>query len=164
MMLLLHNTKGKSLKTKSNGLMSYDGETLSRAFSVKISADETVDEFKELIKAKKSPRFDDVAADELTLWKFNLPIVPENNHKPIVLNEIDSKAELLPINDLYDVFEEKPLRNTIRILVQRPLPVAKDMDAIAKFTVTINGVTPKTFEWITTPKTAILDHLRKVIL
>src|SRR6202012_5301589 len=51
-----------------------DEEATSNAFSVKISSDNTVDDLKNLIKAKKTPRFDDVAADELTLWRVSVPI------------------------------------------------------------------------------------------
>jgi hypothetical protein len=36
-------------------------------------------------------------------------------------------------------------------------------DPGVKFNITINGIAPQTVEWTTTPKTANLDHLRKVI-
>ena len=44
-----------------------DGESTSSAFSVKISTKDTVDDLKNHIKTKKSPRFDDIAVDELVL-------------------------------------------------------------------------------------------------
>ena len=44
-----------------------DGEATSQAFSVEIDHTKTVDGLKKLIKTEKAPRFDDVAADELTL-------------------------------------------------------------------------------------------------
>ncbi|KFH72875.1 hypothetical protein MVEG_00100 [Podila verticillata NRRL 6337] len=46
-----------------------DGEATSRAFSVDIDRTKSVDHLKKLIKSEKTPRFDDVAADELTLWR-----------------------------------------------------------------------------------------------
>ncbi|KAF7730082.1 hypothetical protein EC973_003028 [Apophysomyces ossiformis] len=42
---------------------------MSRTFSVKVSSADTVHDLKEVIDAKKSPRFDDIAADELILWR-----------------------------------------------------------------------------------------------
>ncbi|KAF9078942.1 hypothetical protein BGX23_005644, partial [Mortierella sp. AD031] len=60
-----------------------NGEASSNAFSIKIPSTDTVDDLKDLIKTKKAPRFDDVAADELTLWKVSIPVVPANKHRPI---------------------------------------------------------------------------------
>ncbi|KAI7817655.1 hypothetical protein BC939DRAFT_480963 [Gamsiella multidivaricata] len=71
----------------------------------------------------KTPRFDDVAADELTLWRVSIPLAPLKERKPIVLNNIDSATELDPTDDLSDVFTHKPPKKTIQIIVQRPPPV-----------------------------------------
>ncbi|KAI9241257.1 MAG: hypothetical protein BYD32DRAFT_458061 [Podila humilis] len=49
-----------------------DGEATSRAFSVDIDRTKSVDHLKKLIKLEKTPRFDDVAADELTLWRVSI--------------------------------------------------------------------------------------------
>ena len=50
-----------------------DGE--STAFSVKnIPSSDTIDDLKELIKIKKSPEFNDIAADRLSLWRVTIPI------------------------------------------------------------------------------------------
>ncbi|KAF9177171.1 hypothetical protein BGZ50_009045 [Haplosporangium sp. Z 11] len=59
-----------------------DGEATSNAFSVKIPSNDTVDDLKNLIKAKKTPRFDDITADELTLWRATVAITDdEEEHK-----------------------------------------------------------------------------------
>ncbi|KFH62119.1 hypothetical protein MVEG_11758 [Podila verticillata NRRL 6337] len=89
-------------------------------FSVEIDQTKTVDHLKDLIKAKKAPEFNDIAADKLTLWRVSIPIVPPNKRKPIVLTEVKSAAELDPTDDLSDVFEEKQPKKTIHVMVQRP--------------------------------------------
>ncbi|KAK5822985.1 hypothetical protein F5H01DRAFT_401412 [Linnemannia elongata] len=101
-----------------------DGEGTSNAFSIKIASTDTVDDLKERIKTKKSPEFDDIAADKLTLWRVSIQVVSANKHKPILLNEIDSPTELDPTDDLSDVFEETPPKKTIHVILQRPPPEA----------------------------------------
>jgi hypothetical protein len=51
-----------------------DGESTSGAFSVKITAAESVDDLKKVIKAENPNQFSDVDAKDLTLWKVSLPI------------------------------------------------------------------------------------------
>ncbi|KAG9062573.1 hypothetical protein KI688_005488 [Linnemannia hyalina] len=97
-----------------------DGEATSNAFSVKVPSSGTVDDLKDVIKTKKAPRFDDVAADELTLWHVEHPVIAANKHQPVLLNAIDSATELDPTDDIVDVFAETPPKKTIHILVQRP--------------------------------------------
>ncbi|KAF9125289.1 hypothetical protein BGW39_007526 [Mortierella sp. 14UC] len=109
-------------KDRLNLFCLVDGEPQSNVFSVKPTPADTVDDLKKLIKAEKTPRFDDVAADELTLWRVSIPVVPANKHKPIVLNEVDSPTELDPTDDIADVFAETPPKKTIHIIVQRPPP------------------------------------------
>ncbi|KAF9206818.1 hypothetical protein BGZ59_011483, partial [Podila verticillata] len=99
-----------------------DGEATSKAFSIKIPSSDTVDDLKKLIKTEKTPRFDDIAADELTLWSVSIPVVAVDKHKPIILTEIDSTTELDPTDDISDVFEDQPLKKTIHVIVQRPPP------------------------------------------
>ncbi|KAG0212245.1 hypothetical protein BGX28_006598 [Mortierella sp. GBA30] len=99
-----------------------DGESTSNTFSVKAATSDTVDDLKKLIKAEKSNDFSDVDADKLTLWCVSIPVVPENKHNPVILNQIDSPTELSPTDDLSDVFHEMPPKKTIHIIVQRPPP------------------------------------------
>ncbi|KAG0204367.1 hypothetical protein BGX28_003687 [Mortierella sp. GBA30] len=98
------------------------GEPASNAFSVKASSALIVDELKGLIKVKKAPEFDDFAADKITLWRASIHVNPANKHKPIVLDDIESKTELDPTDNISDVFDESPPKKTIQIIVQRPLP------------------------------------------
>ncbi|KAF9312447.1 hypothetical protein BG003_006268 [Podila horticola] len=97
-----------------------DGEATSNAFSIKIPSNDTIDDLKDLIKAKIPDTFNGVDAKDLTLWHVSLPVIPANKHKPIAASEIEFKTELDPTDDLNDVFEETPPRKTIHIIVQRP--------------------------------------------
>ncbi|KAF9133873.1 hypothetical protein BG015_003496, partial [Linnemannia schmuckeri] len=95
-----------------------DGETTSQAFSVDIDQTKTVDHLKKLIKTEKAPRFDDVAADELTLWRVFIP--DEKMDSFITVDALGDKTQLNnPRTRLSKLFPESPDDNTY-ILVQRP--------------------------------------------
>ncbi|KAG0342522.1 hypothetical protein BG000_003878 [Podila horticola] len=97
-----------------------DGNSVSNAFEVEVESAKTVSALRKLIRAEKPNDFSDVDADQLTLWRASIPVVPPNRHKLIVLNEIESATELYPTEDLSDVFQETPPKKTIHIIVQRP--------------------------------------------
>ncbi|KAG0059739.1 hypothetical protein BGZ89_000156 [Linnemannia elongata] len=102
-----------------------DGEGTSNAFSVKIASTDTVDDLKEHIKTKKSPEFDDIAADKLTLWSVSIPDDDDDDEIPIVLDNVNNKdkKKLRATRGLLEVFLDKPPKNTIHVIVQRPPPV-----------------------------------------
>ncbi|KAF9369436.1 hypothetical protein CPC16_004504 [Podila verticillata] len=98
-----------------------DGESTS--FSVEIDRTKTVDHLKKAIKAEKSPRFDDIAADELTLWRVSIP--DDQLDSAITIAALDDKTALSnPRTRLFKLFPESPDDNTY-ILVQRPLQALK---------------------------------------
>ena len=102
-----------------------DGEATSNAFSIKVPSIDTVDDLKNLIKSALSPQFDDIAAKDLSLWRVSIPITKDNSEIPILFNNIakEEKEKLLPSKDLSNIFEEKPPKKTIHIIVQRPSPL-----------------------------------------
>ncbi|KAG0208960.1 hypothetical protein BGX31_002233 [Mortierella sp. GBA43] len=81
-----------------------------------------VGDLKKLIKAEKAKAFEEVDANQLTLWRVSLPVVPKKDRKAISLADVLMKEELDETDDISDVFEEKPPKKTIHIIVQRPLP------------------------------------------
>ncbi|KAG0195380.1 hypothetical protein BGX33_003474, partial [Mortierella sp. NVP41] len=87
-----------------------------------IDPTKTIGDLKDAIKAKKTPRFDDVAADELILWRVSIPLVPKKDRKDLSLGDILSKEKLDETDDLSDVFLDKPPKKTIHIIGQRPPP------------------------------------------
>ncbi|KAF9968233.1 hypothetical protein BGZ73_000206, partial [Actinomortierella ambigua] len=98
-----------------------DGEATSNAFPVKVASDDSIGNLKDAIKAKKTPRFDDIAADELTLWCISIPV--EDEKIPILLDNIlnDKKKLSSPRMRVSTLFPESPGEETY-ILVQRPPP------------------------------------------
>ncbi|KAF9079299.1 hypothetical protein BGX23_004440, partial [Mortierella sp. AD031] len=97
-----------------------DGEATSNAFPVSSSTTTTVGELKDLIKAKKSPEFDDIAADKLALWRVLIPITDDDDEVPIALSSFDEKKKLGPATRLSKVFPEDLPEETVHIIVQRP--------------------------------------------
>ncbi|KAG0212616.1 hypothetical protein BGX33_003472, partial [Mortierella sp. NVP41] len=61
-------------------------------------------------------KFNDISAINLTLWRVSIPCDEAIEDKPIVLNTIDSKTELCPLDDLSKVFTEQPPEETIHII------------------------------------------------
>jgi hypothetical protein len=81
-----------------------DGESTSRAFPVEIAAAMTVGQLKDRIKEKKTPKFDDIAADELTLWRVTVAIEDHDEELPVLLDELSVKKELGPATRISKVF------------------------------------------------------------
>ncbi|KAG0247432.1 hypothetical protein BG011_001478 [Mortierella polycephala] len=105
------------------------GDPISGAFSVITSSGRTVDQLRDLIKAKKTVALGDVGVEQLTLWSVLVPVAADNIHNAVFLNKIGSKTELVPTDDLSDVFEERPPKMTIHIIVQRPQPAHASVPA-----------------------------------
>ncbi|KAG0246542.1 hypothetical protein BG011_002390, partial [Mortierella polycephala] len=95
-----------------------DGEPTSRAFPLSTPSSQTSGGLKNLVKIKKTPVFDDIDADQLTVWQVSIPATEDE--APIVLDTLNEKKKLMPTDDLSDVFIEKPPKKTIHIIVQRP--------------------------------------------
>ncbi|KAF9584675.1 hypothetical protein BGW38_005615 [Lunasporangiospora selenospora] len=60
-------------RTSLTLLCLVDGEATSNAFPVEIKSTKTTEDLKELIKAEKTPVFDNIAADKLPLWHVSIP-------------------------------------------------------------------------------------------
>ncbi|KAF8934293.1 hypothetical protein BGZ58_005809 [Dissophora ornata] len=117
-----------------------NGESTSRAFSLSIPTTADIDDLKDLIKSKKTPEFDDIAADKFTVWKVSIAVIAASKHDVITLGSLKIKEELLPTDELSDVFGKEPLpRQTIHIIVQR-LSAAGNEQATPWFTLLIQSL------------------------
>ncbi|KAG0247493.1 hypothetical protein BG011_001391, partial [Mortierella polycephala] len=98
-----------------------DGESTSNAFPVEIESTKTIGDLKKLIKAEKTPKFDDIAADELTLWRVAVPVTDDEKYEqPVSLDSLAEKEKLFsPRRLISQVFPQPPDDSTY-ILVQRP--------------------------------------------
>ncbi|KAG0364649.1 hypothetical protein BGZ54_007297, partial [Gamsiella multidivaricata] len=101
----------------------------SRAFPVKIPSDDTVGDLKELIKAKKAAAFNDIDANEITLWHVSILVVAIKN---VFLDKIISKEKPFPTTRLSKVFPKDLPEEAIHIIVQRTQPAEKWQGLIEK--------------------------------
>ncbi|KAK5809561.1 hypothetical protein F5H01DRAFT_415530 [Linnemannia elongata] len=104
-----------------------DGEATTNAFPVEIESSKTIGDLKEHFKTKKSPEFDDIAADKLTIWRVSIPDKDDDDETPIKVDNVSEseKKKLRATNKLSMVFDAAFPEDTIRVVVQRPPPVAK---------------------------------------
>ncbi|KAF9186678.1 hypothetical protein BGZ51_001811 [Haplosporangium sp. Z 767] len=125
------------------------GELASNAFKVKLDINSDVSELKELIKTKKTPEFDDIAANTLTLWHVTISVDDDVGDEIITATSITTKRLLKgtgKISKAFGIevpgdssserlfkekgtssrtFEDGIPEDTIHIIVERPL-AAKD--------------------------------------
>ena len=98
-----------------------DGGSTSNAFPVKITSTDTIADLRELIKIKKSPEFDDIAADKLTLWRVSIPVTDDNEDFPILLDNIrENEKRKLRATYKVSIFGATLPEETIHVIVQRP--------------------------------------------
>ncbi|KAG0196583.1 hypothetical protein BGX28_009960 [Mortierella sp. GBA30] len=138
------------------------GEHNSNAFSVEILATKTVDHLKKLIKVAKAPKFDDVAADELTLWSTSIPISVDEEESAVVLDTQDKKMRLHPASELSEVFGDNLPKKTIHIIVHRPPSVPK-LSSRIKLRVVIKKNSKRELSWVADANTATVKELQDTI-
>ncbi|KAF9356720.1 hypothetical protein BGX34_009785 [Mortierella sp. NVP85] len=92
------------------------------SFSVEIESTKTVDHLKKTIKKEKpnDRHLEGVDADKLTLWHVSLPVVPPKDRKPILLEDVLIKDQLVETSKISNVFGAVLQEDTIHILVQLP--------------------------------------------
>jgi len=93
------------------------GNILANAFAVDIDREKLVSHLKDAIKAKKSPVFDNFPADELRLWKKEIPDDQDDLLSNLTLNDGD---ELLATREIGDYWTEKPPKRHIHVIVKLP--------------------------------------------
>ncbi|KAF9147746.1 hypothetical protein BGX20_006565, partial [Mortierella sp. AD010] len=94
----------------------------STSFPVDILDSETVGDLKNAIKEKKKPKLDNIAADELTLWKVEIPNRDEK--RAVTLRDIPEKQELVHERALLSSLGELTGYDTY-IIVEPPQQVQK---------------------------------------
>ncbi|KAF9197366.1 hypothetical protein BGZ49_002222, partial [Haplosporangium sp. Z 27] len=93
----------------------------STPFSIKIRADETVDDLKKAIKKEKPIQFSDVDSDNLNIWRVSISIVDDDEDKPIRLEDQSYSKKLHATSELFEVFSKNPLKKTIHAIIEKPL-------------------------------------------
>src|ERR1044072_7001835 len=93
------------------------GNKTANAFAVEIDSGKLVSHLKDAIKAKKSPVFDNFPADELKLWKKEIPDDQDHLLSNLTLNDGD---ELLATKKISKYFPDSPPEEHIHVLVSPP--------------------------------------------
>jgi len=93
------------------------GNTTANAFSIKISRDEPISELKKAIKAEKHKTFHGIEADELKLWKKEIPDDQDDLLSNLTLNDGDS---LLATKKISKYFPDSPPEEHIHVIVSPP--------------------------------------------
>ncbi|KAF9335804.1 hypothetical protein BG006_010608 [Podila minutissima] len=107
-----------------------DGHSTSQAFSVKARATDTVDDLKKLIRTAKSPRFDNISADELKLASVCIPDDVHTEHKPRQLRDITLTRALRATEVLEDLFLGRLAeRGRIHVVIETDEPKSDRADA-----------------------------------
>jgi hypothetical protein len=95
-------------------------------FPMEVIKNATISELKKLIRAEKSPEFDDIAADKLTLWKVNISEDQLCNLNDDANPETLSK-KLSPLSKIAKVFPDGVEEEHIHIIVVCPAVAKEDL-------------------------------------
>jgi hypothetical protein len=96
------------------------GDESRYTFIVNINEDKTVSELRDTIKEKKSPKFDDIPADSLLLWKASVSVPINRDLRKCVeaLNLVDDDS-LYSHEILSDIFSSGLEEKTVHIIIER---------------------------------------------
>ncbi|GJJ73299.1 hypothetical protein EMPS_05657 [Entomortierella parvispora] len=159
-----------------------DEDATSQAFSIEVNQNKTVDHLKNLIKAKKSPRFDAFPADELTLWRVSISVADDvDDELSVLLNNITgkNKRKLSPVWRLSKAFPDEPAEETIHIIVRHSARPPDDLtpeiallrkqvsdmhDTSISIGVIVKPEKKVAFTWSTIVEDATLDELRRKLV
>jgi hypothetical protein len=114
-----HLSRISRITDKLTPLCLVDKESTSRAFPVNIAPTQTVGEFKKFIKKEQVPAFDDITANQLTLWLVSVP--DDDGDSAVTLDALHEKRKLFPRTYVSNLFPNGPGEDTY-IIVQRPPP------------------------------------------
>ena len=92
---------------------------VQHVFAIEIDSNKLVGFLKDAIKAQKAPDFDHFPADNLRLWRAN---IPDNQDDLIKQLPLQNSVELLPGKKISHFFsnENKPLDDYVHVIVEAP--------------------------------------------
>ena len=95
------------------------GDDSSNTFGVNIDEDEIVVDLKDAIKEKMRPRFGDIPAESLSLWKVSVPYSRDLKNHVEALNLVKDDS-LQPPDILSELFSSALGRKEVHIIIGRP--------------------------------------------
>ncbi|RHZ45055.1 hypothetical protein Glove_692g46 [Diversispora epigaea] len=143
------------------------GDLTKKAFKVNIEKNESVYYLKTKIKEKKSNLFANVDANEIVLWKVNVPLDDDTMEVDIVLEnneEMDVQKLSFPFITIGNAFTENITVDSIHIVIEEPSDELVLEDKYIKV-IEDQEVTGSIFQTYTTFRTSTMsDHITLVCL
>ncbi|KAF9431634.1 hypothetical protein BGZ76_011904 [Entomortierella beljakovae] len=144
-----------------------DGE--STVFPIELLASDTIGALKKAIKEERRPLLDKIPADKLTLWHVSVPLSPEGYITINWLTDLfqsdehkNKNPERLknPARQISKVFSTTPPKNTLHIIIQRPLAVQDLKELFGnKILDNVNQTPPKRLFHVPTMTTVLYSDL-----
>ncbi|RHZ62266.1 hypothetical protein Glove_341g79 [Diversispora epigaea] len=98
-----------------------EGDSKDRVFEVEIEKRKSVGFLKKKIKEEKPNLLVNVDANDIVLWKINIPIEEDTMEVDIILENIQDKVKLsVPSKKIRNVFTENIADDFINIIIERP--------------------------------------------
>ncbi|CAG8734224.1 30830_t:CDS:2, partial [Gigaspora margarita] len=104
------------------------GEAIEKTFIVEIEKDKTIIHLKKGIKKEREIFYRNIDANDLTIWKVNIPANNGNVKVNVVLENNQEKGVQkldCPVNKIGDIFKETPATDHIHIIVVQPAQTNK---------------------------------------
>lgn len=95
---------------------------------MKINKNESIDQLKEIIKARKAPEFNFITTDRIWLWKVQIRGDSDKELTKLMLRKED---QLLPTRKISSYFPEEPFDEHIHIII-KPLTPYMSLDLVYK--------------------------------
>ena len=131
------------------------------AFEVNIEINRSISKFKDAIKEKLHPKFENVTANDIKLWKVDISFEEENKKLELVNTKINVNIkeelggeELSPLSKISKHFTSQPTDEHIHIIIQRPVE-SKEVHCTATY-----ERKSKKFQWTVTREQITLSTLK----
>src|SRR3954453_437666 len=131
------------------------------AFEVDIEKNKSISKFKDAIKEKLHPKFENVTANDIKLWKVDISLEKENKKLELVNTKINVNIKkdlggekLPPLSKISKHFPSQPADEHIHIIVQRPVET-KEVHCTATY-----GRKTEKFLWAVTRGQITLSSLK----
>ncbi|KAI7816756.1 hypothetical protein BC939DRAFT_497186 [Gamsiella multidivaricata] len=115
-----------------------------------ITSDDTADDVKELIKTKKSTKFDDIAPNKLTLWQVFIQVADDDEELPTVLDTIRERRNCARQTTSQILFPARQLKSQFTSLCNDSSSTNFDDDVV--FQVILKNKNSTTLTWYTHSK------------
>jgi hypothetical protein len=108
------------------------GTSLDKYFKITIDKNKDVSELKEAIWDKKKNTFSNIDANDLILWKVNIPVSDKEKFKQLDESTIEDVLGGTKIDDatdeIKDVYNKTPNKKHIHIIIENPITTTYELN------------------------------------